>query len=229
VVDTILAEEHGLALGDIFEIKGQQFEVVGLSAETRSWMAAFIFVTDDAASLLSGSMGTVSFILVQTDESERAAVDIESATGLLALDPGSIADQDREVLAGVLESPVRLMILIAFSAGTLVIALTAYSGLVDRIREYGIVKAMGAGRMTVTRIVLGQTMMLAIVGTAVGYAMYLGGAWLVSQARPQFWFALEPRHLLVVFGGSLVMAVLAAILPARQVARLDPATVYRGW
>ena len=229
VVDSILAEEHSLTLGDSFEMKGKEFEVVGLSENTRSWMAAFIFVTDESARLLAGSGETASYILVQTDQVVQVAAAIEESTGLVALDPSLLAENDRQVLAGILKSPVTLMILIAFAAGTLVIALTVYSGLVDRVREYGIAKAMGAGPLRVFAIVLGQTMILAVTGSAVGYLMYLGAAWLVSRLRPQFWFALEPRHLVAVVAGSIVMAAAAAIIPTRQVVRLDPASVYQGW
>ncbi|HSL26362.1 MAG TPA: ABC transporter permease, partial [Acidimicrobiia bacterium] len=166
---------------------------------------------------------------VQTDQPAQVAATIESSTGLVALDPSFLAENDRQVLAGILESPVRLMILIAFAAGTLVIALTVYSGLVDRFHEYGIAKAMGAGRWKLLAIVLGQTMILAVAGSGLGYLMYLAGAWLVGRLRPQFWFALEPRHVVAVVAGSVLMAAVAAVIPARQVAQLDPASVYRGW
>ncbi|HKX76857.1 MAG TPA: FtsX-like permease family protein [Acidimicrobiia bacterium] len=229
VVDSILADDHGLEIGDTFEIKGRQFEVVGLSQETRSWMAAFIFITDREAGLLTGNPETVSYILVQSEQPTRAAAEIEEATGLAALDPEFLAVNDRETLAGILESPVRLMILIAFAAGTLVIALTVYSGLVERFREYGILKAMGASGVNVLGMVLGQTAVLAVAGSGVGYVMYFGGAWLVERVRPQFWFALDPGDVLIVLAGSLLMAAVAAVIPARQVARLDPASVYRGW
>jgi ABC-type antimicrobial peptide transport system permease subunit len=192
-------------------------------------MAGFIFVTDEAAALLTGTPEVVSYILVQTDRPEEAAIQIEERTGLVALDPGLLAANDRRVLAGILEAPVRLMILIAYAAGTLVIALTVYSGLVERSREYGILKAMGSTRRGVLGVVLGQTMVLAIAGSVVGYLMYLGGAWLVARLRPQFWFSVEPNQLAAILAGSLVMAVVAAVIPTRRLAGLDPASVYRGW
>jgi putative ABC transport system permease protein len=228
VLDSILAEEHGLAVGDVFAIKGRDFEVVGLSEDTRSWMASFVFVTEEAARLLTGDPGFVPYILVQSDHPEVAASAIEEQTGLVALDPEFLAANDREVLAGILEAPVRLMILIAFAAGTLVIALTVYSGLVDRFREYGILKAMGSSWLRVLGVVLGQTIVLAVVGSVVGYLIYSGGAWLVGNLRPQFWFSLEPRHLAGVVAGSLLMAAVGAIIPTWQMSRLDPASVYRG-
>jgi putative ABC transport system permease protein len=177
---------------------------------------------------MTGGGGTATFLLVRTDEPDTAAANIKARTGLDPLSPATLADNDREILAGIMEGPVLLMIGIAFAAATLVVALTVYSGVVERIREYGIVKAMGAGRSRILRLILGQTIILAVGGSGVGYLMYLGGAWVVSQLRPQFWFSLESRDLLVIAGAAVVMAVLAALMPARRLGRLDPASVYRG-
>ena len=107
-----------------------------------------------------------------------------------------------------------LMIGITFAAAALVVALTVYSGVVERLREYGIVKAMGAGSWAIVQLVLGQTILLAIAGGGLGYLMYLGGAWLVALARPQFWFLLEWRDVLVLSSAATGMALVAAIIPA---------------
>jgi len=46
--------------------------------------------------------------------------------------------------------------------------------------------------------------------------------------RPQFLVAIEPAAVAVVLVSSLLMALLAALIPARSVARLEPAEVFRG-
>ena len=46
--------------------------------------------------------------------------------------------------------------------------------------------------------------------------------------RPQFRVDIEPAAVGVVLVASLAMAVLAALIPAREVARLEPAEVFRG-
>jgi ABC-type antimicrobial peptide transport system permease subunit len=45
--------------------------------------------------------------------------------------------------------------------------------------------------------------------------------------RPQFLVTIEPTAVAIVLASSLVMAVLAALIPARSVARLEPAEVFR--
>ena len=228
VLDRTFAEEHDIGVGTEFEMGGRTFRTVGLSEGTRSWMTSLVFVTAETAQEMTGGGEVAPFLLVRTDEPDAAAAAIRASTGLDPLLPATLAENDREIMAGIMEGPVLLMIGIAFAAATLVVALTVYSGVVERLREYGIVKAMGAGRFRILRLILGQTILLAVAGSVVGYLMYLGGAWLVGQLRPQFWFSLQWRHLMVLSGAAIGMGLVAAIIPARRLGRLDPASVYRG-
>lgn len=229
VLDRTFADEHDLDIGAEFEMGGRTFQTVGLSEGTRSWMTSLVFVTAQTAQEMTGGGDVATFLLVETTRPDDAAAAIRARTDLEPITPTELAENDRQILAGIMESPVRLMIGIAFAAATLVVALTVYSGVVERLREYGIVKAMGAGRRVILRLVLGQTIFLAVGGSVVGYFMYLGGAWLVGQLRPQFWFVLQWRHLVVLAAAAIGMGLLAAIIPARRLGRLDPASVYRGW
>ncbi len=228
VVDVTLAEQHGLGLGDELRVMGEPLTVVGLSAETRSWMASLLFTTRAAAERFLRAPGRASFILVQTDRAAATAARIEEDLGLEALTGEELAANDRALLARVMEAPLNLMVGIAFAAGTLVVALTVYSAIVERLREYGIAKAMGARWGRLFRIVLGQTLLLTALGTVAGFLVFRGGAWLLAAVRPQMWVALTPGAAAGVVGAAGLMAVLAAGLPTRRVARLDPASVYRG-
>ena len=229
VLDRTFAEEHDLKVGIEFAMGGRAFRTVGLSEGTRSWMTSLVFVTTETAEEMTGGGENATFLLVRTSEPDAAAAAIQDRTGLDPISPATLADNDREILAGIMEGPVLLMIGIAFAAATLVVALTVYSGVIERIREYGIVKAMGAGRLRILGLILGQTILLAVGGSGVGYLMYRGGAWLVGQLRPQFWFSVELKHLLVLGAAVFAMAGVAAIIPTRRLGKLEPASVYRGW
>ena len=104
----------------------------------------------------------------------------------------------------------------AFVAGTLIVALTVYSAIVERIREYFITKAMGAGRARLFGIVLGQTLVLAGLGTVAGFVVYQGAYRLIALARPQFWVRLTPATVLLVLTAAVLMALLAAVVPTRR-------------
>jgi ABC-type antimicrobial peptide transport system permease subunit len=228
VVDESLARQHDVRIGASIDILGARFRVVGLSEGTRSWMFGFVFVTLDAARSLVDAPDATSFLLVRTPAPDAVAARIEDATGLEALTIAEVAENDRALLAKSIAGPLRLMVAIAFAAGTLIVALTVYSQIVDRLREYGIVKAMGATRTRLFRIVFGQTVSLAAAGAAIAVPTFVAAAKLVSELRPQFRADLSPGLVIVVLVLAGAMSVVAAILPARYLGKLDPATVYRG-
>lgn len=228
VMDRTLADEHGIGLGYRIDVMGETFEVVGLSSGTRSWMAGFVFTTQRAAGTLLRAPGTASFVLVRTDTPAAVARAIEDQVGLAALSASEMADNDRALLAGIMQGPVNLMVVIAFAAGTIIVALTVYSAVVERLREYGIAKAMGARRGRLFRIVLGQTLVLTALGTVAGFVLFRGASWLVAALRPQMWVHLGSAAGTGVLGAAALMALVAAVVPTRRVSRLDPASVYRG-
>lgn len=227
VVDDVLARRHGLAIGDDLEIGGRTYRIVGRSVETAAVMTGFVVVTHRASDDLFRAPGTTSYVLVGTREVEAVKRRLE-ARDLTVFTRQQLADRDRRLLTGIFGAPVRLMVAVAFGVGTLVVALTVYASVIERRREYGIVKALGAGRWAVTGVVVRQSLLLAAVGLVVGFGLYLAGRALIAELRPQFSVVLAPGSAVRGVGAAVLMAVLAAVVPARRVAASDPASVYRG-
>lgn len=228
VIDRTLARQHDIGLGDALEVQGARFRVVGLSDGTRTWMSAYVFVSREAAAGLYKTSGTASFILVETTQPAAVSARIAREVALTPLEVRELVRNDRKLIAAIMQGPIELMVLIAFAAGTLIVALTVYSQVVERVREYGIVKALGAGWKRLFAIVLGQTLVLAALGLIAGFGLSKAGGWLVIWLRPQFWLSLSGTQALQVVGAAAAMALLAAVVPTRRIARLDPASVYRG-
>jgi putative ABC transport system permease protein len=151
-----------------------------------------------------------------------------TAAGFNTLTADEIATNAEEVASGIFGGPLRLMVIVAFIAGTLIIALTAYTAITERSREYGIVKALGGSRGRLVAMAVSQTLVLALLGLLAGGLLFLVGRELIIAARPQFDVAVTSAAGLRAAVAALVMALLAAIVPARRLARLDPATAYRG-
>ena len=150
------------------------------------------------------------------------------ARGLAILDTPALRRSLVEANTKVFGSPLRLMVVIAFLAGVLIVALTVYAQVAERRREYGIIKALGASRRRLGLLALGQTLVLVVLGLAAGGLLLVVGRALLGWARPQFEVVITSGLLVQAIGAAPVMALLAAIVPARRLARLDPATAYRG-
>lgn len=228
VMDQSLARTHDIRVGDGVVIQGRRCRVVGLSDRTRTLFGGgFLFMTFQSAQSLFGQTQTATFILAKTADPRSAAAAIRGRTGLAADRPEVVSSDQRAVYAGVLGRIFDLIILIAFLAGTMIVALTVYSAVVDRLPEYGIMKAMGAGPRRLFAIVAGQTLVLSGAGTLTGLVLFAAASRLLALVRPEDPSRLSPGALAGVILAAGAMALLAAIIPTHRVARLDPATVYR--
>jgi putative ABC transport system permease protein len=225
-LDQVLAGRHGLGVGDTLDVAGHRFRVVGLADHSYGFMVPFVFVTHSALDQLSGSTDSTSFVMVGADEPTAVAARLR-AQGLNVLTSDQVAANNVEFTTGIFGSPIRLMVGIGLAAGTLVIALTAYTSIVEHRREYGIVKAMGASGGRLTRLALMQTFALAGLGLAAGGVLFLAGRALIVTSRPQFAVVLTAGSIGRAALAALTMALLAAVIPARRLARLEPAAAYR--
>ena len=103
VVDEVLAERHGLDVGDALGVGGHDFRIVGLSAGTSTTMTGFVFVSHAAADALLGAEGTTSYVLVGTKSPSTTAARLRDAD-LTVFTRQQLAKNDRELTAGIFGS-----------------------------------------------------------------------------------------------------------------------------
>ena len=230
VIDRTTARQHEIAIGDTVTLLDRDATVVGLSDETTFWAGSIAFARITTLETLFRSPGLRSFLLVTpaagvSPETLRDGLAVAGTEVLLKSD---VVANDAKLLARVYDAPIGLMVAIAFVVGVLVVGLVIYTATIERRREYGAVKAIGARNRVLYRVVGAQALIAAAIGAVVGIGLaFAAGAALMSW-RPQFQVAIEPTAVAFVLASSLLMALLAALLPARSVARLEPAEVFRG-
>lgn len=229
VFDEVLARQHDVEIGDRIELVDRKFEVVGLSEDTASWMTNFVFVRKSAMESLVRAPGATSFLLVKPEGGTTAGELRDRLEGLPETEvllKSKVIDNDLE-LFGSFSAPLRLMVGIAFFVGVLVVGLVIYTATVERQKEYGVLKAIGAKNRMLYGVVTVQALVAAGVGSVLGVGLAFGAARLISAVRPQFLVAIEPVDVVWALLAGLLMALLAALVPARTVARLAPAEVFR--
>ncbi len=230
IMDGVLAKRHGLKIGDNFAILDQNFTIVGLSDGTTSWMTSFFFILKPAAETLLRAPGATSFLLIDTKTSANIT-DIQSRLnklpGINALTKAEVATNDLKLFAKVFSAPLKLMVGIAFLVGTMIVGLVIFTATIERQREYGVIKAIGAANRVLYKVVTAQALVAALAGALAGVVL----AYLIGQAimavRAQFLIIIEPRDILMAFVAGLGMALAAALFPARVIAGLAPAEVFR--
>jgi putative ABC transport system permease protein len=244
VIDWDVAEKTGLGIGDKVNMLGQEFTIAGLSDGTGNLLnsVAFISLNDFARVRGNLSMGnaaptnvtmrTVSFVLVKVKPGaspEAVAARIEQEVpGVTAQSREAFATQERKIVKDMATDLITTMNLVGFLVGLAVMALTVCIATLSRRGEYGILKAVGARN----RYLYGTVLAQALYSVVIGFALALTITFLLSVALPNLASTLtlqiSSASLLKVGIVSLVIAALSALLPIRQLARLDPARVFKG-
>ena len=230
VIDRTTARQHVIAIGDQVALLDREATVVGLSDETTFWAGSIAFARIATLESLLRAPGLRSFLLVTPSAglAPEALRDRLVVSGTEVLLKGDVVANDAGLMARVYDAPIGLMVAIAFVIGVLVVGLVIYTATIERRREFGAVKAIGARNRILYRVVTTQAVIAAVVGAIAGIGLAYGAGVALMSWRPQFLVAIEPAAVAVVLVSSLLMALLAALIPARSVARLEPAEVFRG-
>ena len=230
VLDRVLAGRHGFKVGDTFEVAGRQLKVVGLSSGTSSWTGSYVFARKAFVESLVLAPGAASMLLVTpasgTSSGELVA-SLRSIPDTNVLLKSDVMANDQQVIAGIFDQVVILMVAAAFIVGALVVGMVIYTATNERRGEYGIVKALGARNGVLYRVVAFQALAAAGFGATVGVGFAYAMGWLVMTSRPQFLVVIGPSAIAITLGAGFVMALLGALFPARAIAGLAPAEVFR--
>ncbi len=137
-----------------------------------------------------------------------------------------------DVVASALSRPRFTTVLLTACAGlALTLAAIGIYGMIsllvtDRAREIGVRMALGASRGTIMSMMLGQSLWLTVFGLVAGIIGAIG----LTRVLTGFVYGvttLDPLTFTLVPGLLALVAVLAALAPARRAARLDPVTTLR--
>ena len=217
-----------------------------------------IFATLDAVQALTDREGKVASIEVSaltTPDNDLARRAAKNPAALTSRDyetwyctayVSAICYQIQEVITGSVASAVRQ---VAESEGTildktklLMILITALSligsalgisnlvtaSVMERAKEIGLLKAIGAKDRSITGVVMTEILITALIGFAAGYGLGFGFAQLIG--RSVFGSSIEMNaHVIPIVAGLIALVTVAGSLPAiRMVLRLKPAEVLHG-
>jgi putative ABC transport system permease protein len=111
-----------------------------------------------------------------------------------------------------------LAVLISF----LVILLAMYTTVIERTREIGILKALGASKLYIVRLVVAESFIICAIGVIVGFILSLIGRFWVLSLFPTLTVALLPKWFMIAALLGIGGGLLGALYPAVRAAKLDP-------
>lgn len=245
VLSERLATDLGVRSGETVDVRGrertQALRIVGLlerKGAGRAGQGRVGYTTIDTARALGGdgpaTFTGASLILTEgTDVETWLDANQDALDGVRMEDAGNLAAGFREFLR-VFGTFLTFFAGITLFVGAFLIYLTLSMAVIERTRMYGTLRALGATKPQVRRIVLLEALVLGAVSTALGLVLGLGLAWgLLRLIAALFELPIEG---LVIGAGSVVGAVivgmlvtaLSSLLPAVRAGRLAPVEAMKG-
>ncbi|WP_188962740.1 ABC transporter permease [Deinococcus aquiradiocola] len=185
----------------------------------------FIFLPITTLQNAIDAQGKVSLVAVKLADPRQARRVADTLTRTLNLEAQTQSDflsfVDRALK---ISDAVRFGIsLISLIVGGLAVANTVMMGVFERTREFGTLRAIGARPGFVQALVLSESLLLALVGGFFGVLLGLAGIWGVNLYTQNLASidaaALTPRLVLLAFGISLFLGLMAGFFPARTAGR----------
>jgi putative ABC transport system permease protein len=221
IADDIIAQSKHLKVGDHITLLNHTFRISGVVAHGKG---ARFFIPIKTAQEIAGVENRVSMFYVRSKgntESTRAEIlklspnnRVRSMSEYVTL----MSSSNLPELKPFVRSMVGLGIVISF----LVVLLNMHTMVMERTREVGILKALGFSRFDIVEMLLGETLVLTLLGSGFGILITFLTQAILKQTNPGLMILITPKWVF----SSIVLAVVGAAAgvayPALRAASYDP-------
>ncbi len=242
VSNRIVAVEKDLKVGSdvTLKINGKktQWHIVGLARVVGNFGSGFgtVYTPYDYYARTTGEVGRAGTVQVTTDKHDAAyedqimkameeqfkAAGMRTAGGIT----NGMLRQQNELFFNILIVLLLVMAILMAAVGGLGLMGTMSLNVLERTREIGVMRAIGASNGAIQNIVLVEGVLIGLLSWALGAALSIPLGQLLSEALGTIIFEM-PLHYVTSFGGMLiwlvvvtVISAVASVLPALNAARL---------
>lgn len=222
LVDEYYAKEHGLRVGDTLHLINHDWRVAGIF---ESGKLTRIAVKLDVLQKLTANPHHLSEIFVKVDKPEEIQPVLRELRAKLPSYPIYTMEEFTSLLSissvGLLRNFIGVVIGVAVVIGFIVVFMAMYTAVLERTREIGILKAVGASSGFILDLLVRETLLLALLGVVTGIALTYGTQWLIDELAPSslgqemvyrwWWYAGA-----IAIAGSLIGVVIPGIKAMKQ-------------
>ncbi len=240
VLGSVLAEKFSAGPGDIVDLRGRAFEVVGVYRPTLSAVDGFAFISYEEALDLFRAANPyfqVEDIAATIDVLPQPGVDMEELAerirgevqGVRVISPRE-AEKQIGQFSLIFNAILLGIAFIALVVGGLSIINTMVMSVSERVREIGLKKAIGAETRSVLSEYLLESSLIGLSGGTVGTALGVVAIVLLNRATASSnvsVFAVTPTVVAGPVLFAVVLGTLAGVFPALRAARLKPVEALR--
>lgn len=223
LVDDWYAKAQQVHAGSTLHLLGHDFHVAGVVEHGKG---ARVFLPITTLQQLIGSQDKASLFFIkciQPDETNQVMDEIRQLLPRYEIRPlrAYLSLMTPTNVPG-LNTFVHSMVALAAAIGFLVIFLSMYTTIIERTRDIGVLKALGASRIYIVRALLGETTLLCAVGIGAGVGMSYGTRLLMLHLFPTLSVLITPGWILRAAGLAVAAGLAGTVYPAWLASRKDP-------
>jgi putative ABC transport system permease protein len=226
IVDDLFASSSKVHVGDPVTVLNHKFRVSGVVPHGRG---ARRFIPIATMQDLIGAQNKASMFYVKVDDPKNADAVVEQLKKIPGMESYNILSTSQWLAATSADNIpglnmfIKVVIGIAVIIGFIVIFQSMYTAVMERTREIGILKSLGASKAYVVRVILRETLLLAVAGIIVGFIIsVVGRASLVHQFPTLRVLPITWKWALYATAIAIGGAMLGAVYPAFKAAQKDP-------
>lgn len=221
-----------LKVGDFLELNDHRAVVVGICRVSRTFQSQPVVYTtySRAVTFAPRERKLLSFVIAGVQpgrDVKEVCAEITRTTGLAAYTADEFKRMTVLYFMKYTGIPINfgISVILGFLVGTAIAGQTFYNFTLDNLKQFGALKAMGAGNLRLLRMIVLQAVLVGLIGYGVGIGMASSFAFM---PKSELAFRLLPEGLVVTGAAITLICVLAALVSIQKVMRLEPAIVFKG-
>jgi putative ABC transport system permease protein len=224
LVDDIYANGNHVKVGSTVDLLNQKFRISGIVAHGQG---ARIFFQLSKLQELNGAQGRVSAFYVKADTSANTETVVQEIKNVPHMETYGVRSMNEYLSMltpdniPMLSTFIHIVIGISVTIGFIVIFQAMYAAVMERTREIGILKSLGASKFYIVSAILRETAVLSIGGIIVGFLISFA-ARVAIQTRTTLPVDITSGWIFRAIVIAIVGSLLGAMYPAFKAAQKDP-------
>lgn len=225
LVDDLFAKSKHSKVGDTLEILNNKFRISGI-VERGKGARKFVPLATLQDLIGAKDKATIFYLKLDNPANAETVVDeIKHVPGMERYVVNSMASYLAAMSSGnvpMLSTFIDVVVGISMVIGFIVIFQAMYTAVMERTREIGILKSMGASKLYIVNVVLRETALLAIAGIALGIVVSLAARAALAHKFPLLQVVVDGGWIIRATLIGIAGALAGALYPAFKAAQKDP-------
>ena len=224
VVDQLYATTNEAEVGDDIDLLGHRFKITGIYQRGTAGRA---MIPLETLQRINGTPDKCSVFFIRAEDGhsrDQVRTALETRFDNYRVTATENLEQLFTSATPVFREFLLVIVALAVAMSFLVTLTATYSTIVERTREIGILKSLGASKSYIVRLFLEESLLVSVLGLIAGFILTWGALSLIAVKFPSLPVIIEPGWRIAVVGISMGGTVLGALYPAWKAAKLDPVT-----